>query len=104
PLADVSRQVRTSVHDDISLPTLPLPHVVKDRDTAQGLHDSAEGAGHRSKFRESEDQAAVRQRMVLRTIVAIHPCRVVAGRKFLDAWRRRRVVLASVAGNRLLFA
>src|SRR2546423_7695598 len=42
PLPDVRGQVRTSVHDDVALPPLPLTHVVKDRDAAGCLHDTPE--------------------------------------------------------------
>src|ERR1700674_690378 len=39
PLADVAGQVRTSVHDDVPLPPLPLTYVVEHRNTAGCLHD-----------------------------------------------------------------
>src|SRR5713226_7011925 len=79
PLADVGRQVRTSVHDDVPLPPLPLTHVVEHRDAAGCLHNSAEAPAVRgSKFGQPAGQAAVRQGVILRTIMAIHARRVVA--------------------------
>src|ERR1700683_1886864 len=69
PLADVGRQMRASVHDDVSLPSLPLAHVVEHRDAAGGLDDPAEAAAKRgSKFGQPASQTAVRQCAVLRTI------------------------------------
>src|SRR5262249_54466268 len=44
PLADVGRQVRASVHDDVALPSLALTHVVEDRNAAGRLHDAPEAA------------------------------------------------------------
>src|SRR5215471_18390649 len=31
PLANMCRQVRTPIHDDVALPPLPLTHIVEDR-------------------------------------------------------------------------
>src|ERR1700681_2767139 len=81
PLADAGRQMRTAVHDDVPLPALALTHVVEHRDSALCLHDSAEAAGRGSKFGQPANQAAIRQRAVLRIIVAIHARGVVARRK-----------------------
>src|SRR5205085_10517684 len=50
PLADVGRQMRTSVHDDVALPSLALTHVVEDRYAARCLHDPAEAPGRASKL------------------------------------------------------
>src|SRR5262249_50883784 len=72
PLADVRRQVGAAVHDDVALPPLSLAHVVEHRDPARRLHDPAETAGVAAKLRQSASQAALPQRTVLRTIVAIH--------------------------------
>src|SRR6266853_6521842 len=73
PLANAGRQVRTSVHDDVPLPPLPLTHVVEHRDAAGCLHNAAEAPAVRgSKFGQSAGQASVWQRAVLRTIMAIH--------------------------------
>jgi hypothetical protein len=47
PLADVERQMRASVHDDVSLPSLSLAHVVEHRDAVGGLDDPAEAAAKR---------------------------------------------------------
>src|SRR5437870_59253 len=81
PLADVGRQVRTSVHDDVALPALPLAHVIEDRDATGRLHDPAEAADSTSELGEPAGQATLRRRTVLRTIVAIHARGVVARRK-----------------------
>src|ERR1700751_4755881 len=70
PLADARRQMRASVHDDVSLPTLPLTHVVEHRDATRRLHDSAEAPTVGcSKFGQPAGQATVRQSSVLRPIV-----------------------------------
>ena len=47
-------------------------------------------------------QAAVRQRAVLRTIVAIHACSVVAGSRLRASRRGHRIVFAAAAGRRLV--
>src|SRR5262245_48940417 len=71
PLADLGRQVRTSVHGDVALPPLPLAYVVEDRDAAGCLHDPAEAPAVRgSKFGQSAGQTAVVQPTVLRTVMA----------------------------------
>src|ERR1700674_185858 len=82
PLADVGRQVGASVHDDVALPPFSLTHVVEDRDAARGLHDPAETAGVAAKHKRPAGQAALCQRTVLRTIVAIHPPGIIAKKKF----------------------
>ncbi len=62
-----------AVHDDIALPPLALTHVVEDRDAAWRLHDLAEAAAERgAKFGQPAGQAALGQRGILRTIVAIN--------------------------------
>src|SRR5258708_22064745 len=101
PLADIGRQVRTSVHDDVALPPLPLTYVVEDRDGARRLHDPAKAAGWAAKFRQPAGEAAVRQLAVLRTVMAIHARRVVARSKFRHSRRRGRIVFAATAGHRL---
>ena len=104
PLADAGRQVRASIHDDVALPSLALPDVVEDRDAARSLHDAPETAGRASEFGESAGQAAIRQRAVLRTIMAIHARGVVARRKFGKSRRGRRVIFPAAAGHRLVLA
>src|SRR5260370_24729926 len=89
PLADVARQVWTSVHDDVALPALTLADVVKNRDAAGRLHDAAEAAGRGPQFRHSAGQAAIRQRAILPTIVPVHPRRAGARRRLLQHWRGR---------------
>src|SRR5262249_19222354 len=42
PLANIGRQMRTPVHDDVALPSLPLTYVVEHRDAPGSLHDSLE--------------------------------------------------------------
>ena len=60
PLAYVGRKVRAPVHDDVTLPPLPLTDVVEDRDAARRLHDAAEAAVVGSKFGKPAGQAALR--------------------------------------------
>src|SRR5258706_1984664 len=91
PLADVGRQVGAPVHDNVALPPLPLTHVVKHRNAARCLHDPAETAGGAAKFLQSAGQAALTQRTVLRTIVAIYTCGDVAGGSFRAARGGRRL-------------
>src|SRR6266446_1293774 len=102
PLADAGRQVRTPVHDDVALPPLPLTHVVEERDAAGCLHDSPEADV--AKLGQPAGQAALRQRSVLRTVLAIHARGVVPGRKFRESRRGRRIVLASVTRRLLVLA
>src|SRR5260370_35200141 len=45
PLTDGGRQMGAAVHDNVSLPSLPLTHVVEHRDAARGLHDPPAPAG-----------------------------------------------------------
>src|SRR5215475_2241429 len=97
PLADAAWQVWTSVHDDVALPALPLAHVVKNRDAAGRLHNAAEAAGGGAEFRQSAGQAAIRQRTILRTIVPVHPRRVVARRRLREPWRGRRMIFSAAA-------
>src|SRR5262249_40710411 len=92
PLAYLCWQVRAPVHDDVALPPLPLPDVVIDRDTAWRLHDPAEATVVGSEFRKPAGQAALRQRTVLRTIVAIHAGGVVPQGPFGAPRRRRGIV------------
>src|SRR5258708_35093686 len=89
PLTDGGRQVGAAVHDNVSLPSLPLTHVVEHRDAARRLHDPAETAGGAAKLRQSAGQAALPQRTVLRAIVAIYTCGDVARRSFRAARRCR---------------
>src|SRR5436190_12581291 len=96
--------MRALVHDDVTLPPLPLTHVVEDRDAAWRLHDPAEAAVVGSEFGQPAGQAALRQRTVLRTVVAIHARGGVAGLKFGKTRRARRVVFPSAAGRLLVLA
>src|SRR6266853_818150 len=91
PLTDTGRQVGAAIHDDIALPPLPLTHVVEDRNAARRLHNPAETAGGAAELRQSAGQAALRQRAVLRTIVAIYPPCAVARRSFRTSRRCRRI-------------
>src|SRR5437016_9212579 len=45
-----------SVHDDVALPALALPHVVEDRDAARGLHDPAKTAGVAAKHNQARSE------------------------------------------------
>src|SRR5262249_14525154 len=85
PLADIGRQVRAPVHDDIPLPPLPLAHVVEHRDAAGGLHDLPEAPAERgSKFGQAEGQAAISQPSVLWTVIAIDARGAVARWKLCE--------------------
>ena len=57
-----------------------------------------------AEFGQPHGQAAVRQRAVLRTVEAIHAAGVVARGQLRTARRRRRVVFAAAAGDRLVLA
>src|SRR5215470_13098573 len=104
PLAYVGRQVRAPAHDDVALPPLPLTDVVENRDAARRLHDAAEAAIVGSKFGKPAGQAALRQRAVLWTIVAIHAGGVVAQSNLGAPRRRCRIVLPAPAGRLLILA
>src|ERR1700676_2392762 len=105
PLADIGRQMRTSVHDDVALPPLALTHVVEHRDAAWCLHDPTEAPAERcAEFGQPAGQAALAQRSVLRTVLAVHARGVVAGRTFRASWRGRRVVCPAAAGRQLALA
>src|SRR4029077_11076538 len=93
PLADVGRQVWAAVHDDVALPSLPLTHVVEDRDAARRLHDPAKAAGRPAELGEPTCEAALAQRTVLRPVVAVHARRVVTRRQLSKSRRACRVVL-----------
>ena len=105
PLADVGRQMRASVHDDVALPALALAHVVEDRDAARRLHDPAEAAGRRLP---NSGSPPVRQRSAnepssgpsLRFMRA----GVVARRRFRKSRRGRRIVFAAAARRLLVLA
>ena len=104
PLADAGRQVRASVHHDAALPALALTHVIGDGDAARRLHDPAEAAAAvaGAELGQPDGQAAVRQRAVLRIVVAVHARGVVAGRTLVAPRHRRgRIVLAARAAGQL---
>src|SRR5262245_8185719 len=94
--------MRSSVHDDVALPPLSLPHVVEDRYAALCLHDPPEADV--SEFGQPTGQAALRQGGVLRTVVAIHARGVVARGKVRKSRRLRWIVFASVTGRLFVFA
>src|SRR5258708_24921036 len=102
PLADIGRQMRAPVHDDVPLPPLPLTHVVEHRNAAWCLDDTAEGDA--SKLRQPSGQAAVRQRAVLRTIESVHAPGVLARRKVREARRGLRILFSSVAHARTVLS
>src|SRR5262249_18729792 len=87
PLTDVRWQIGASAQDEVALPPFPLPPVVEDGGAAGGLHDSGETAGVAAKHRGPAAQAALCQRTVLRTIVAIHTPGIIA-RSYFSASRR----------------
>src|SRR5262249_24299523 len=105
PLADVGRQVRAPVHDDVALPALPPTHVVEYRDASGGLHDPPEASAERgSKFGQPLGQAAVRQRAILRAVVAIDApevAREVARGDFRAPRRGYRIVFSAPALRQL---
>src|SRR6266851_551656 len=75
----------------LRLPAFPLTDVVEHRDAAGSLHDAAEAAAERgAEFGQPMRQAAVGQRAVLRTVVAIDAPEVtgVVARRRLRAPRR----------------
>src|SRR5436305_14378566 len=93
------------VHDDVALPSLALTHVVEDRDAARCLHDPTEAPTERgAKLGQPAGQAALPQRSVLRTVLAIHARGVVAGRKLRVPRRRPWIVLAAAACRELILA
>src|SRR5277367_6041427 len=96
--------MRASVHNDVTLPPLPLTYVVEDRDAVWCLHDPAEAAVVGSKFGQPAGQAALRQRTVLRTIVAVHARGGVARWKFGKSRRARWIVFSSATGRLLVLA
>src|SRR5882672_11026169 len=102
PLANIGRQMRASVHDDVALPALALTDVVEHRDAARRLHDAAEAVA--SNPGQLRCQAAVRQRAVLRTVEAIHARRIVARRELRAPRRWCRIVLPAPTGDRLVLA
>src|SRR4029077_14942311 len=108
PLANIGRQMSTSVHYDVALPPFPLAYVVEYRNAARGLYDPPEAAAERaSKFGQLASQAAVRERSVLRTVVTIDASevdRVVARWGFREPGRGRRIVLTSRTGRQLILA
>ncbi len=81
PLANIGRQVRASVHDDVALPPLALPDVVEDGDAAGRLHDPAKAPGRASKLGQPARQTALCQGTVLWTVIPIHARGVVTRRK-----------------------
>src|SRR5438132_13767030 len=90
--------MRAAVHDDGPLPALALPDVVGDRDAAGRLHDAAEAAAAvaGSEFGHPDGQASVRQRAVLRIVVAVHTRGVVARRTLVASLNSRlRIVRAA---------
>jgi hypothetical protein len=70
----------------------PIPDEIDDAELGR-LHDPAETAGGAAKLRQSAGQAALWQRAVLRTIVAIQqvgaPRAAQSGRRWFVAPRRR---------------
>src|SRR5262249_43809324 len=104
PLADVSRQMGAPVHDNISLPALPLTHVIEHRDAARRLHDPAKAPAEcGSKLGQPARQAALRQTAVVRTIIAVHAHGGVARRKVYASRGRRWVILTTATARRLVF-
>src|SRR5438105_629880 len=95
PLADRSRQVRASVHDDVALPPLALADIVEDRNAAGCLHDPAVAAGAVAELGQSAGQAAVRQVTVLRAVMTVDRDDIVAGRGFRKTRGGRRIVFAA---------
>src|SRR5712692_3217947 len=92
--------MRTPVHDDVTLPPLPLARVVEHRDAAGRLHDPLEPA----KVGYHGRHAPIRQTAVFRTVEAILACDVVKGRRVVIPWRGLRVVLPAGTGSLLVLA
>src|SRR5215475_7437886 len=69
PLADIGRQVRRPVHDDVALPPLSLAHIVEYCDSARRLNDPAKAPAEiGAEFWQAAGQAALRKRCILRTV------------------------------------
>src|SRR5215510_1149990 len=95
----------TSIHDDVALPALALPHVIEDRDAAGRLHDAAEAAAERgAEFGEAQGQTALRERRIFRIVMAVVARRVVARRRFGATRRRFRIVLSAVTRRLFVLA
>ena len=97
PLADAPRQMRAAVHDDVALAALALAHVVEHRHSARRLHDAAEAVA--ADLRHARGQAAIRQRAVLRAVMAIHPRGIVTWRRVGKPRRGRRIIFTAGAGD-----
>ena len=98
PLADIGRQVRAPVHDDVALPALALIQVVEHRNAAGRLNDSPEAAAEQVAEVEPAVQTAVRQWVIFRaiaTVEAVEITGVVARRVFGESRRGRGIVLAA---------
>src|SRR5215471_5149687 len=95
--------MRAAVHHDVALPALALADVVVHRDATRRLHDPAEAAAAIAgpELWQPDGQAAVGQCAILRAIMAVDACRVVARGKLVTPRRGRRIVLA--AGTSGLF-
>src|SRR5262249_54360404 len=107
PLANVGRQVRTAVHDDIALPALALASCVGDGNAAGCLHDPPEAAPTvaGAKLGQTDRQATVSQRAVFRIIMAVHARGVVARRALIPSLSGRcRIVFTAGTSGQTKFA
>src|SRR5215469_9361324 len=91
-----------AIHDDVALPALALTDVIEDRDAAGRLHDAPKTDA--AELGQAAGQAPLGERRVLRAVMAVHARDVVARRRFLEARRMCRIVLAAVASSLLVLA
>src|SRR5262249_55278930 len=102
PLADIGRQMRATVHDDVALPSLSLTDVVVDGNAACRLDNAPKRVA--AKLGQPGGHAAHRRWDVLRIMMAVHASYVVTRRLFFEPGRARRIVLASVTCRLLVLA
>src|SRR5207237_1735232 len=104
PLADVRRQMRAPVHDDIALETLALADVVVHADAARRLHNLADLVVRPVGTGESGPVAASRyvarqtphdQAVVFRIVGTVHAVDGIDRCAIMKSWRRRLVLSAS---------
>src|SRR5262249_27071935 len=89
----------TSVHDNVALPALALAYVVKDRDAARCLNDTAEASAKSgAEIRQTAGPAPISESSALRAMVAIDASDVVARRKLGASRRWARIVYPAVTG------
>src|SRR5438093_488044 len=81
-LPDMARKMRTAVDRDNALPSLPLSHVIENRDGSWRLHDSTEP----TKIGQHRGHATLRHAAVLGIIDSIDVAGAVTRRNFRSPW------------------